>query len=251
MDTLCSNPMNSRQAAPRDIVIDKLGYNVKVAVGSLHEGKWKLNHSLQQMMPKNEMSSARFLSVGWLMEVSSSGHTPLFHHDTVTGRPLICVQQIVINMFILHSVNSARCLMTKRDGVVGCCVTLTGTRTYRYGCDTYVVELVIGGRVTWRDHPEGGKRGENIHTLRKPKKTKRGTGVTQHGNTFQNVSHVTGGTSCGCWKLAAKALQRFAFKRIGISVTREQQQMPAYAHAPVHWENRNAWSWGCNYYSNI
>lgn len=52
-------------------------------------------------------------------------------------------------------------------------------------------------------------------------------------------------------KLAAKALRRFAFKRIGISVTREQQQMPAYAHAPVHWENRNAWSWGCNHYSNI
>lgn len=58
----------------------------------------------------------------------------------------------------------------------------------------------------------------------------------------------TEGTSCcgccGCWGPAAKALRRFAFKRIGISVTREQQQMPAYAHAPVHWESRNAWSWG-------
>lgn len=178
-------------------------------------------------------------------------------HDTVTEKPLICVQQIVVNTFVWHSVNSARCLITKcdvkkqaGDRTVGCCVTLTGARTYRYGCDTYVVELVIGSRVTWRDYPEGGKRGENIHTSRK-KKTKQGTRVTQHGNTFQNVSHVTDGTSCGCWKLAAKALRRFAFKRIGISVTQEQQQMPAYAHAPVHWENRNAWSWGCNYYSNI
>lgn len=182
------------------------------------------------------------------MEVCSGSHTPLLYHDTVTGKPLICVQQIVLNMFILHSVNSARCPITSCDGVVGCCVALTGTRTYRYGCDTYVVELVIGSRVTWGDYPEGGKWGENIHTLRKQSG---GTGVTQHGNAFQNVSHVTDGTSCGCWKLAAKAPQRFAFKRIGISVTREQQQMPAYAHAPVHWENRNAWSWGCNYYSDI
>lgn len=43
---------------------------------------------------------------------------------------------------------------------------------------------------------------------------------------------------------AAGDLRRFAFKRIGISVTREQQQMPAYAHAPVHGGSRNAWSWG-------
>lgn len=43
---------------------NKPGYNMKFAVGSLHEGKWKWSRSLQQMMPKNETSSARFSSVG-------------------------------------------------------------------------------------------------------------------------------------------------------------------------------------------
>lgn len=43
---------------------------------------------------------------------------------------------------------------------------------------------------------------------------------------------------------SCKAVRRFAFKRIGIRVTREQQQTAAYARAPEHWENRNAWSRG-------
>lgn len=54
----------------------------------------------------------------------------------------------------------------------------------------------------------------------------------------------TEGSGRGCRRPAAKAGRRFAFKRIGISVTREQQQTAAYAHAPEHWENRNAWSRG-------
>lgn len=44
----------------------------------------------------------------------------------------------------------------------------------------------------------------------------------------------------------AKILQRFTIKRIGISITQEQQQMPAYVYIPIHWKNRNAWSWGGN-----
>lgn len=45
-------------------------------------------------------------------------------------------------------------------------------------------------------------------------------------------------------KFAAKIPLRFAFKRIGISATQEQQQMPAYVHARVCEKTRNAWSWG-------
>lgn len=45
-------------------------------------------------------------------------------------------------------------------------------------------------------------------------------------------------------KFVAKILLRFTFKRIGISTTQEQQQMPDYAHARVCEKNRNAWSWG-------
>lgn len=141
--------------------------------------------------------------------------------------------------FTWHCVKCAACLITEWWGTGRPSVPLAGTRTYGYGRDTYVVELVIGSRVTWRDYSVGGER--------KKKQTFTYWAKGSEWLNRQKRFHTwrTEGTSCcGCWGPAAKALRRFAFKRIGISVTREQQQMPAYAHAPVHWESRNAWSWG-------
>lgn len=96
--------------------------------------------------------------------------------------------------------------------------------TYRYGCDAYVVEPVISSGVT---------RGDCSETSRKHYKS---------GDLSQSCTSPLEALVAG--KFAAKILLRFAFKRIGISATREQQQMPAYVHARVRKENRNAWSWG-------
>lgn len=41
---------------------------------------------------------------------------------------------------------------------------LAGTRTYRYGRDAYVVELVIGSRVTWRDYSVGEEKEKKNHS---------------------------------------------------------------------------------------
>lgn len=99
-----------------------------------------------------------------------------------------------------------------------CCVE----DTYRYGCDAYVVELVISSGVTWRDYPEKRRK--------------------HYSATIGKLSYMSPREAPAAGKFAAKILQRFAFKRIGISATWEQQQMPAYAHAHVHEKNRNAWS---------
>lgn len=95
--------------------------------------------------------------------------------------------------------------------------------TYRYGRDAYVVELVISSGVTWGDCSEKWRKHYKSVTV----------GGLRCTSALEAL--VAG-------KFAAKILLRFAFKRIGISATQEQQHTPAYVHARVCERNRNAWS---------
>lgn len=114
-----------------------------------------------------------------------------------------------------------------------------GTRTYRYGRDTYVVELVVCSRLTGRDDSVGGGEGKNCHLLGN------GGGSSDTSQTERQEDRRTGGKDRKTGQRdpgVTKVLLRFAVNRIGISVTQEQQQSAAYA--AEHWQTRNAWSWG-------
>lgn len=88
-----------------------------------------------------------------------------------------------------------------------------------------MVELVISSGVTWGDCSEKWRKHYKSAT------------VSCLGQSYTSpLEALVAG------KFAAKILLRFAFKRIGISATQEQQQMPAYVHARVCEKNRNAWS---------
>lgn len=88
-----------------------------------------------------------------------------------------------------------------------------------------MVESVIGSGVTWGDWSEKWRKHDMSVTI---------------GDLSQSCTSPLEALVAG--KFAAKIPLRFAFKRIGISATQEQQQMPAYVHARVCEKTRNAWS---------
>lgn len=128
-----------------------------------------------------------------------------------------------------------------------CFVTSTGRWTYRYGRDAYMVEPVISSRVTWRDYSIKRKKKEK--TFPHEQNNEGFEWLNRAWHLLPFYTSLSGPFVAG--NFAATILERFAFKRIGISVTQEQQQMPAYVHAPVHCKNKSAWSWGGNFNSNI
>lgn len=88
-----------------------------------------------------------------------------------------------------------------------------------------MVELVISSGVTWGDCSEKWRKHDKSATI-----------VDLSQSYASPLEALVAG------KFAAKTLLRFVLKRIGISATQEQQQMPAYGHARGCEENRNAWS---------
>lgn len=112
-----------------------------------------------------------------------------------------------------------------------------------------MVEPVISSRVTWWDYSIEKKKKKKEKTFPHEQNNEGFEWLNRAWHLLPFYTSLSGPFVAG--NFAATILERFAFKRIGISMTQEQQQMPAYVHAPVHWKNRNAWSWGSNFNSNI